>query len=189
MKLVLASSSKYRHELLSRLNIPFEAQSPAINEDDFKKFKLTPPALAQFLAFKKAESLVAPQTWIIGSDQLGHLEGEFLEKPHTAENAFKQLRFMSGKTIELITAVCLINEKEKIEFTDTTRLTLHPLSDEQIKRYIEADQPLDCAGSFKIEKLGIALFSKIECQDFTAIQGLPLLWLSQQLRKLGFTTP
>lgn len=187
MKLILASTSKYRSELLSRLGLPFESKSPLFDEDSYKNQGLEPVVLAQTLARKKAESLAGPDLCVIGGDQLVSFEGHVLGKPHTFEKACDTLAAMSGKTHELITAVHVITPSGHWDILDRTRLTLRNLSREQIENYVRADQPLDCAGSYKIEKRGISLFSQIESQDFTAIQGLPLIALTRILTEVGFS--
>jgi septum formation protein len=190
MNLVLASTSIYRKELLSRLKIPFNALKPLADEDALKGQWTNPLERAQNLARCKAESLKKASSVVIGSDQLAQLEGRILEKPHGFDKALEQLTFMAGKTHELITAVHICqNEDTFYSFTDITRLTMKPLTEDQIKSYLLKEEPYDCAGSYKIEKLGITLFDKIETQDFTAITGLPLIELSKQLTKMGFNIP
>jgi septum formation protein len=187
-EIVLASASKYRKELLSRLGLAFVSQAPALDEEKHKDPALAPRALAEKLAFLKAQSLAHPQKTVIGGDQLVAFEGRILGKPHSAEKARAQLQALQGKTHELITAVCVVAGEQVLPFTNVTRLTMKMLSPEQITRYVELDQPLDCAGSYKIELHGISLFEKIESDDFTAIQGLPLIQLSQVLHNLGYGT-
>ena len=125
---------------------------------------------------------------IIGSDQLVSFENNILGKPHTKEKAFDQLKSMSGKTHSLLTSVTLINEDKEISFLNETKLTMKSLSDRFIQEYIEKDRPLDCAGSYKIERAGISLFDSIECDDFTAITGLPLIELSKYLQENDLMT-
>lgn len=184
-QLLLASTSKYRQELLSRLAFKFTAQAPLIDEDKEKDPSLPPQALAEKLAYLKAASLQGPGKIVIGGDQLVAFEGRILGKAHTPENAVKQLMSMQGKTHELITAICVISEGKIIPYTDITRMHMKPLSPKQVERYVQLDNPVDCAGSYKIEKHGIMLFEKIESQDFTAIQGLPLIALSKILENEG----
>lgn len=184
-KLILASTSPYRQELLKRLGINFEAKAPLFDEEAHKDPRLTPQALAEKLAHGKALSLAGPQKVVIGGDQLVAFEGQILGKSHTKEKAIAQLQKLRGKTHELITAVCVIDGHTEWAFTNITRMTMKNLGDEQIARYVELDQATDCAGSYKIEKHGIALFEKVETSDFTAIQGLPLIELSQILKNSG----
>lgn len=184
-QLILASTSKYRQELLARLAYPFTTQAPLIDEESEKDPRLSPQALAEKLARLKAQSLQQAEHVIIGGDQLVAFEGRILGKAHTAENAVQQLESMQGKTHELITAICVISGQKVIPFTDITRMHMKKLTRQQIERYVHLDQPLDCAGSYKIEKHGIMLFEKIESQDFTAIQGLPLIALNKILENEG----
>lgn len=126
---------------------------------------------------------------ILGGDQLVSFEGRILGKPGTREKAISQLEMMSGKAHELVTAICLLEGSQKLEHVDITRIQLKNLSRKQIEKVVDLDQPFDCAGSYKIEKHGIALIEKIETEDFTAIQGLPLLALSRMLRTWEIETP
>lgn len=180
-QLILASTSKYRQELLSRLAYKFTAEAPLIDEEKEKDPKLSPKALAEKLARLKAASLMGPDRVVIGGDQLISFEGRIIGKSHTPEKAVEQLLSMQGKTHELITAVCVFNGEKMMAFTDVTRMQMKKLSKEQIEHYVQLDMPTDCAGSYKIEKHGIMLFDKIESQDFTAIQGLPLIELGKIL--------
>lgn len=184
-QLILASTSKYRQELLTRLARPFIAKTPLIDEEKEKDTSLTPQSLAEKLAFLKAQSLSAAGHVVIGGDQLVAFEGRIIGKSHTKEKAIEQLLSMQGKSHQLITAVCVFDEHEVLPYTDITHMHMKKLSRAQIERYVELDLPLDCAGSYKIEKHGIMLFDKIESQDFTAIQGLPLIALNQILEKAG----
>lgn len=196
-KVILASTSIYRKKLLQQLQIEFTALSPLNNEElqknEFTKTYAKTPQfarkLAEYLSFEKAKSLAPQDAVIIGSDQLLSFKDEILGKPKTPENACLTLQKLSGQTAELITAVTLIDGYQHVQFIDCTRLKFRHLSESEIKRYVEKDQPLDCAGSFKIESLGISLFENIESQDFTAIQGLPLLELSKKLRELNLLIP
>lgn len=189
MRLILASTSPYRRELLQRLAIPFETAKPLIDEEKEKDPRLSPLQLAEHLALLKAKSLLAADAVVLGGDQLVSFEGRILGKPGTAENAFQQLRSMSGKTHELVTAICLVRGTEMQKHTDLTRIRFKTLSDEQIRRVVALDNPLDCAGAYKIEAHGIALVENIETTDFTAIQGLPLIALSRMLKTWQIDTP
>lgn len=193
--LVLGSTSPYRRQLLESLMIPFVCSKPLCDEESYKSQEKNPLALAALLARKKAESLAQPGQIVIGGDQLVSFKDQILGKPHHFEGAFQQLSQMQSHTHELITAVCVAVSEDKtkephlIQWTDITRLTVKPLRSEQIKTYLEKDQPWDCAGSYKIEKHGLSLMEKIETEDFTAIQGLPLIRLSQVLHNLGYEIP
>ncbi|WP_413290911.1 Maf family protein [Bdellovibrio sp. HCB337] len=188
-KLVLASTSKYRQALLNQLGLPFEAQKPLIDEEKEKDPSLSPQQLAEKLAFLKAQSLKAPGHVVIGGDQLVAHRGKILGKPHTRERAIEQILSMEGQVHELITAICIFDGDSFTPYTDITRLYMKPLTRQQVERYVDLDQPLDCAGAYKIEQHGMMLFEKIESQDFSAIQGLPLLALSQILKNSGFAIP
>jgi septum formation protein len=191
-RLVLASTSPYRAELLRRLGLAFEPCAPLCDEEALKLAGEDPAQQAQRLARAKAESLRthAPDAFILGGDQLVDFEGEVLGKPHTVERAVAQLLRMQGKTHRLLTAFALVCPSgEVVEHLDTQRLTLRTLREDEIRRYVALDQPLDCAGSYKIEAAGIALCARIEGHDFSAITGLPLIALTGVLRARGFAVP
>lgn len=189
--LILASTSRYRRELLTRLVPNF--RSIAADIDERRHAGEAPQQLAQRLAREKALVVAAknPGTVVIGSDQVAHREGDdtTLGKPHTAENARAQLAACSGRIVSFCTAVCLIDARAlppRIDVAlDTTRVHFHTLDAGQIARYVAREQPLDCAGSFKCEGLGIALFERIESADPTALIGLPLIALCRLLRAAG----
>ncbi len=188
-QLVLASTSVYRQELLKRLGLSFKSQAPGIDEDAEKDKGLSPQKLAEHLAGLKARSLLTPGQVVVGGDQLVHFQGQILGKPGSVKAAIEQLLSMSGQSHDLITAVCVSSDQGEVLFTDITRMTLRNLTRSEVERYVEHDQPLDCAGAYKIEKLGITLMEKIETEDFTAIQGLPLMKLAKVLRDKGFQLP
>ena len=188
-QLILASTSVYRQDLLKRLGLDFKAQAPGIDEDSEKNSTFEPRKLAEHLACLKARSLARPEAVVIGGDQLVNFQGKILGKPGTAMVAMEQLKAMSGHSHDLITAVCINSSEGEIIITNITRMTLRTLTQDEIQRYVLKDQPLDCAGAYKIEKLGITLMEKIETEDFTAIQGLPLMKLAQALRQKGFHLP
>lgn len=184
-ELILASTSKYRQELLYRLAYNFKAQAPLIDEEKEKDPSLAPQALAEKLAFLKAQSLKGANKVVIGGDQLVSFDGRIIGKSHTPEKAVAQLLSMQGKTHELITAICVFDGDRAIPYTDITRMHMRKMTQAEIERYVGLDNPIDCAGSYKIEKHGISLFEKIESQDFTAIQGLPLIELRKILENCG----
>lgn len=188
-KLLLASTSPYRRELLEKLGLPMKTQAPICDEDAFKQQILDPVKLATTLAFEKAKSLATAQNIVIGGDQLVALGSQIFGKPHTFAKACEQLAQMSGKTHDLITAVCVFNKEKPYPILNITRLKMRTLTTEQIENYVRRDQPLDSAGAYKIEKSGLTLFEKIECEDFSAIQGLPLLALTTLLSQWGFSIP
>jgi septum formation protein len=176
--------------LLERLGIPFEARWPDVDEDAVKAaWNGTPVELVRHLARAKAQSVAEPDAVVIGSDQMAVLDGEILGKPGSTEAAVEQLSTLSGRTHELLTAVAVLTAGKLQQHLDTTRLTVRSLSREEIVRYVAADMPTDCAGSYKLESRGIALFESIESSDQTAIVGLPLIALTTILRNLGFRIP
>jgi septum formation protein len=188
-KLVLASTSPYRRELVARLGLPFESVAPACDEEALKDRSLPAVQLAQLLARAKAHSIAKHRAdaFVLGSDQLVELDGELLGKPGTRERALAQLTRMSGRAHRLVTAFALIGPDGSCdEHVDVHTLHMRALEPEALARYLAADLPLDCAGSYKIESRGIALFDRIEGADFTAITGLPLIALVTALRKHGF---
>jgi septum formation protein len=189
--LVLASTSRYRGELLARLGVPFLAAAPDCDEDAYKARGLSPRELAETLALAKAESLRAayPDAAILGGDQLAAIDDAILGKPGSGAAACAQLARLAGRTHTLITATALIAPGRVLRHTDVTHLTMRALSSAQIERYVAVDQPLDCAGSYKLERLGIALFSRIESADHTAIVGLPLLAITAMLDEIGIVIP
>lgn len=192
MQLILASTSRYRQELLGRLGVPFVSQAPGVDEDAVKTDRsLGPRQVAEILAERKARAVAErhPGAVVIGSDQLAHLDGAVLGKPGTAGAAEAQLARLAGRTHELVTAVCIIHPGGIERIADLAHLTMRPLSSEAIARYVAADQPLDCAGAYKLECRGIGLFSAIACADHTAITGLPLIWTAGVLGRLGFAIP
>ena len=190
--LVLASTSRYRKELLSRLGVDFQCQAPGVDEDEVKADRsLSPRQVAEVLAERKARAVAErlPGAVVIGSDQLAHLDGEVLGKPGSHQGACAQLGRLAGRTHELVTAVCVVHPGGVERVTDLAHLAMRPLSAAAIARYVDADQPLDCAGAYKLECRGIALFSAVRCADHTAITGLPLIWTAGVLARLGFAFP
>lgn len=189
--LVLASTSVYRRELLARLRLPFLCEAPGVDEAAVKRALPDPAAAVAELARQKARAVAArrPGAIVIGSDQGACLDGTMLDKPGSVAAAEAQLQRLSGRTHELRTAVAIAHPGGLVEWTDVTRLTMRTLSAAEIERYVMAEQPLDCAGSYKIEGLGIALFERIDGGDQTAIQGLPLLRVAAELRALRLAVP
>lgn len=190
MPLILASTSRYRRELLERLRLPFHIGRPDADEAALPGEAAA--ALAQRLARAKAEAIASGQqadAWVIGSDQVAELDGELLGKPGHRDAAIAQLERMSGRQVHFRTAVCLLGQGRCLQALDTTTVHFRSLETAEIARYVDAEQPLDCAGSFKSEGLGIALFEAIETRDPTALIGLPLIALARLLREAGFTLP
>jgi septum formation protein len=188
-RLVLASTSRYRRELLERLRLPFDVARPDV--DETPQPGEHPSALARRLAAAKAAAVAgATDAWVIGSDQVACLDGAPLGKPGTADAAIAQLRGMSGRAVEFLTAVCVAHRSgHAYQALDTTTVRFRTLDDATIARYVAAEQPFDCAGSFKSEGLGITLFDAIETVDPTALVGLPLIATARLLRQAGFILP
>jgi septum formation protein len=191
-QLVLASTSKYRAALLRRLGVAFEAVAPACDEEALKDPALSLDQLALLLAREKARSLGDgfPDAHVLGGDQIVELDGAALGKPGTRERALEQLRRLSGRSHRLWTAIALRapGGGEAVHL-DLHTLTMRQLNEDELARYVDADQPLDCAGSYKIESRGIALFARVEGADASAITGIPLLALTSMLRARGFAVP
>jgi len=190
-RLVLGSTSRYRAELLRRLCAEFEQRSPGTDETALPGE--APAARAQRLAIAKAEACAQGlhNALVIGSDQVAELDGRMLDKPGTPEAAREQLAASSGHTVHFHTALCLFDTRsgERHVHVDHTRVRFRVLSAEEIARYIEREQPLDCAGSFKCEGLGISLFERIDNEDPSALIGLPLIALARLLRTAGLALP
>lgn len=187
--LILASGSRYRAELLSRLGLPFEAWSPDIDEAALPGESC--PGTAARLARAKAEAGLArfPAAWVIGSDQVAELDGLSLGKPGHREGARAQLRAMRGRTVVFHTALCLLANGRVHEALVPTAVTFRPMSDEEIERYLDREPAYDCAGSAKSEGLGISLLDSLGGEDPTALVGLPLIALSRLLRAEGARVP
>ena len=187
---VLASTSAYRASLLRRLLDHFEQASPGTDEDPLPDE--APAARAARLAEAKARAVAAtrPGCVVIGSDQVADLEGTVLDKPGTVHAAHRQLAASSGREVVFHTAVCVIDTRgDAFVHVDETRVTFRLLSAQDIERYVERERPLDCAGSFKCEGLGIALFERIANEDPTALVGLPLIATCRLLRDAGVAVP
>ena len=190
-EIILASTSPYRRELLARLRLPFTTAKPHV--DETRLAGEAPAALASRLALAKAQAVAAqhPAAIVIGSDQVAHIGDEIFSKPGTAERARAQLRQMSGQTVLFQTALALIRQQDGIvlQESEPTEVRFRTLTDAEITRYVEMEQPLDCAGSAKAEALGISLLDALRSDDPTAIIGLPLIRLTRMLRTLGVALP
>ena len=177
-RVILASTSSWRADLLSRLQVPFGQVDPEVDEDPYKERGLPPRELVTELAIAKAQAVAArhPEALVIGADQVAFLGGRVLGKPGTVERAETQLGLLAGRTHELVTGTALIDGRTGDIHTavDVHLMTMRALSRQQIASYIQREKPLDAAGSYYIEGLGIALFDGIDGSDFTAIIGLPL---------------
>lgn len=188
MDLILASTSPYRKMLLDARGIKYTAVAPLCNEEDLKDPTLDAVSLTQKLAAAKAESLKEsyPNAFIIGSDQVLHFNNTIFGKPKTKERAIAQLLELQGKTHELITSLHLHSPQRVWKHTERVSLTMHPWTHSELEAYVEADLPLDCAGSYKLEKKGLILFKDIQATDYESIIGLPLLKLFSILKEQGF---
>lgn len=185
--IVLASSSKYRQELLQKLQIPFVSASPEVDEAPYPGENAE--QLVKRLAQAKAKALAAQfnHHLIIGSDQVCTIDGEIIGKPHSVENARMQLRRASGKTVRFVTGLALYNSQtdEMRALVEPFDVTFRTLTDELIQRYIKLESPLDCAGSFKSEGTGIVLFESLNGRDPNTLVGLPLIALTRLLEQAG----
>jgi septum formation protein len=190
-RLILASTSAYRRELLARLRVPFECLAPGCDEQRLPGESAA--ALATRLARLKAETVAArhPGSFVIGSDQVAVRGDEILGKPGTVERCTAQLLQSSGREVAFLTAVHVVDGRHgRAEVhLDRTLVRFRTLDADEVARYVAADQPLDCAGGFKAESLGIGLFERIDSEDPTALTGLPLIWLSGALRRAGIPVP
>jgi septum formation protein len=184
-RLILASTSRYRSELLARLGLPFEARAPDAPELAIPGE--APAAMAARLALAKARSLRATDAIVIGSDQVASLAGQLLRKPGNHTTAVAQLVACQGKTVVFDTAVAVIDLRTGVtlEHVDRTAVRFATLPTAALEHYVQREQPLDCAGSFKSEGLGVALFERIDSSDPTALVGLPLIFVARALRELG----
>ena len=190
-RLILASTSRYRKELLGRLRLPFDVAGPDV--DETPRPGEPPLALANRLAMAKAHDVASRQTgdaWALGSDQVAELDGLPIGKPGGHDAAIAQLRAMSGRIVRFHTAICLAHaDGRAFAECDLTEVHVRALDDAAIERYVDAEQPYDCAGSFKSEGLGITLFEAIDNRDPSALVGLPLIATCRLLRQAGFVLP
>ena len=185
--IILASQSPYKKSLMEKTGYFFETSVPRVNEEDLKRgFKGDLEDLIQFLAFKKADSLrdKYENHVIIGSDQALIFQGDLIGKGHSYEESKKQLKNFSGQKVKLVTAVTLLFEGKRIDFSNSTGLKFRELDGDLIDWYLDQDKPFDCAGSFKTESSGAVLFDYMECSDPTAVQGLPIMRLVKELESL-----
>lgn len=191
LRVVLGSTSRYRAELLRRLLPDFEQTAPGTDETPWPGE--APVARALRLAIAKAEAVAREyrNALVIGSDQVAEIDGLVLDKPGSTERARTQLAASSGRDVHFHTALCLLDSRDGRRYThvDHTRARFRELDPAEIARYVEREQPLDCAGSFKCEGLGISLFEAIDNHDPSALIGLPLIALARLLRGAGIELP
>jgi septum formation protein len=188
-KLILASTSVYRRELLERLRIPFDVISPQVDETPLLGEDTVNLALRLAKAKAAAVAKDHPQAWIIGSDQVADLCGAAIGKPGNFERAMAQLQLMRGATVTFQTALCLMHGDFETTISVPTEVTFRKLADDVLEAYLHAEEPYDCAGSAKSEGSGISLLESIKSDDPTALIGLPLIALSSLLREAGFVIP
>jgi septum formation protein len=190
-RLVLGSTSRYRADLLRRLVADFEQRAPGT--DETLRTGEVPADGALRLAVAKAEGAAQglSAALVIGSDQIAELDGRALGKPGSIAGAQAQLRECAGREVRFHTAMCVLDTRngQRRTHLDTTRVQFRPLARAEIDRYVAREQPLDCAGSFKCEGLGISLFERIDSSDPTALVGLPLIALARLLREAGLAIP
>ncbi|MCM2338362.1 MAG: Maf family nucleotide pyrophosphatase [Lysobacter sp.] len=188
--LILASTSVYRRDLLARLRLPFDTARPETDETPLPGETPTDVALRLSEAKARAVASTHPGTCVIGSDQVAELDGRALGKPGGREAAIAQLASMSGREVRFRTGLCLVRpEGGAHALLDTTTVRFRRLTGDEIQRYVDAEQPYDCAGSFKSEGLGIGLFDAIESSDPTALIGLPMIATARLLREAGYQVP
>lgn len=189
--LVLASTSPYRAQLLTRLGLPFETASPEVDESPFPGE--APEELVTRLARAKAEAVASshPNSLVVGSDQVAVVEGGIVGKPGDRDNAIRQLQQASGKSVRFLTGLCLFNSRSGRAQVACEPFQVHfrKLSQEQVVRYVDRERPFNCAGSFKSEGLGIVLFERFEGDDPNALIGLPLIRLVDMLTNEGVELP
>jgi septum formation protein len=190
-RLVLGSTSPYRADLLGRLGLAFEQRAPGVEETERPDEQPVSRAIRLAIAKATAAGEGLTDALVIGSDQVADLNGKLLEKPGSMERAHAQLSACSGHEVSFHTAVCVFDTAsgKQYPYLDLTLVTFRRLQPDEISRYIAREQPLDCAGSFKCEGLGISLFERIDSNDPTALIGLPLIGLAKMLRKAGLTLP
>ena len=189
-RLILASGSRYRKELLARLGLPFEVESPNVDESPLPQELPADTALRLCVAKARAVQASRRDALIIGSDQVASCDGRRFGKPGNHENAVHQLRELSGRTVQFDTGVALVGPHEPTQASVVPcRVTFRRIDDDLIERYLQKEKPYDCAGAAKAEGLGIALIARIDTEDPTSLIGLPLIALSEMLRKAGVPVP
>ena len=192
LKIILASTSVYRRQLIEKLCCNIEQVAPTCHEEILKQQLINENnsalKLAEELSEQKGLSVfqnfnLQPQELILSGDQLVHFNQQIWGKPQNFQNAFQQLKAMNNKWHELITSISLFSAHKKQTHTSVMKLKMRHLTDQEIENYLKLDQPYDCAGSYRYEKNGWLLFEKIEGDDLSCIQGVPMIWLTQQLKK------
>ncbi len=189
MQLILASRSRYKADSLNRLGLSFTCVDPDIDETPHAGE--SPEELVLRLSGEKAVKVAGlhPQALVIAADQVAEMDGRILTKPGTAPRAVEQLKLLSGRTHRLLTGLAVCQNGVLHRHLEVNHLSMRPLSEDALRRYVERDQPLDCAGAYKIEQAGISLFSSVAGADPWAIVGLPLMALVQLLPRCGVEIP
>jgi septum formation protein len=189
--LILASTSPYRQQLLSRLGVPFETHPPGVDEAHIERESPADRALRLALEKARAVAYEHPQAVVVGADQVAACGDQLLDKPGSAARSREQLEALSGRTALFYTACTVLGGSRGLQLAhvDTTSVVFRQLSASEIERYVARERPFDCAGAFRAESLGISLFEYIESRDPTALIGLPLIWLAAALREAGFPLP
>ena len=190
-KIILASASASRKKHLQRLKVEFKAITPQINEDTLKNLYKDHLQLSRELSKLKARSVSNEYNHaiIISGDTITSFNGTILSKPRTKENAFKQLKILNGKEHQVITSLVIKAGNREFINTVVAQMKMRKLSDQQIVRYIDVDEPLYSCGSCRLDSMGISLFETIKCEDYTAIIGIPLMWTAKTLSELGVSVP
>ncbi len=185
MNITLASSSAYRQSILAKLNIPFDSLSPDIDESAIKNEHVSQQVERLALAKAQAVSQHRPNNYVIGSDQLAYFDGQTLGKPGNFVNAKQQLSLLAGNRVQFYTGLSVSYQQQTVSLVEVTEVAFRPLTESQITQYLKLDQPYDCAGSFKSEGLGIALFDRITGRDPNSLIGLPLIGLVDLFAQLN----
>jgi septum formation protein len=183
--LLLASTSPYRRELLARLECPFEAVAPEYEEARVSGLSARELALCHALGKARSVAAHSPGRIVIGSDQVGELDGDILGKPGDPEAAVSQLLRMAGRPVAFHTGLAVVRDEQEETALETYTVRLRELSREEVEEYVRADRPLGCAGGFRIESRGIALMEELRGRDYTALIGLPLIALIDLLTRFG----
>jgi MAF protein len=185
MNITLASSSAYRQSILAKLNIPFDSLSPDIDESAIKNEHVSQQVERLAQAKAQAVSQHRPNNYVIGSDQLAYFDGQTLGKPGNFVNAKQQLSLLAGNRVQFYTGLSVSYQQQTVSLVEVTEVAFRPLTESQITQYLKLDQPYDCAGSFKSEGLGIALFDRINGRDPNSLIGLPLIGLVDLFAQLN----
>jgi septum formation protein len=186
-EIILASTSPSRKNQLSLLGVPFECVPPKVDENSHKEQFASPKALAMKLSQLKGQSVAAdnPNAIVISGDQVCAFDHMVFSKPENHQKAIEQLMTLSGNTHHLHTAISIFSSQGDFHQVITSSMTMKNLKENEVDAYLNFDQSYGCAGAYKIESAGIALFDKIVTEDFSSISGLPMIWLSQQLSQMG----